>query len=255
MTKEVKRLFKATEIEEAKVEGVRTYTILDELFPSGVPKPAFVNITGAPDTGKSLLVKHITLSAISRKQKVLYITTEVSPSILISTFVPLVENFYPSADPDLLYIYNATWPDIDKLLEDIKNERVFAPIVVIDSLTGFYEAKEVQARTIVRRIYQFFHASKSLLFAISQKRSTHDIETEEAAGGLAVAHIADVNIIMLKMLADREWIVKKFEVNEGDYVRLIRVAGNRFGKHRSGWLKFKITEEGKMIALNFVKVE
>jgi len=225
--------------ENLQLKFYKTGTILDELFLPALVEGSFVNITGAPDTGKSLLAKHIALYR-SQFERVLYITTELPVPFLMKSLEHLVSH-YPEADIDNFFVVDATYPDIDKLLQTLASEKIFPRTVIIDSITGFYEDAENRARKVVRRLYNFFKASKmpATVFAISQKRSSHEEGSEESAGGLAVAHIADTNIVMSKMLVEKEWQIRKFGVAEGEVIRFIRVSGSRFSMHRTEWMLLK----------------
>jgi len=233
----------------------KTGTILDELFLPALVEGTFVNITGAPDTGKSLLVKHIALYR-SQFERVLFITTELPVPFLMKS-IELLLKLYPKANLDNLIFLDATNPDVDKTLQAIVSERIFAKTVVIDSLTGFYEDMENRARKVVRRIYNFFKASKppATVFAISQKRSSHEDTSEEGAGGMAVAHISDTNIVLAKMLIEKKWQIQKFGMPEGEIVRFIRVSGSRFSMHRTEWMVFRITSDLRIEKMKLVKVE
>jgi len=233
----------------------KTGTILDELFIPALIEGSFVNITGAPDTGKSLLVKHIALYR-SQFERVLFITTELPVPYLMKS-IELIIKLYPKANLDNLVFLDATNPDPDKTLQAIVAEKLFPRTVIIDSLTGFYENLENKARTVVRRFYNFFKASKipTTVFAISQKRSSHEETSEEGAGGMAVAHISDVNIVLAKTLIEKQWQIQKFGMPEGEIVRFIRVSGSRFSMHRTEWMVFRITSDLRIEKMKLVKVE
>ena len=93
---------------------------------------------------------------------------------------------------------------------------------------------------------------------VSQKRSSQGMETAEAAGGLAVAHILDGTIVLEKKLISTRWDVRLYGMPLGSLLRLLRIDGCRLAPHRSELWVFDITDEGlidiKMPLNEFIKM-
>jgi len=124
---------------------------------------------------------------------------------------------------------------IDKY--DVKN-------VVIDSITGLYEAKEMMARGIVREVFNFLKRKGQTALLISQKRSGHEEETAEAAGGYAVSHICDCTIVLGKRLILSKTAESMFKIPIGNIMRTIRIDGCRLCGHDTSTHLLEITELG-----------
>lgn len=123
--------------------------------------------------------------------------------------------------------------------------------VVIDSITGLYEAKEVLARSIVRKFYNFLKKWHQTGLFVSQKRSASEEMTAEAAGGYGVAHIVDGTIALYKKLIMTKYDVSMFKIPIGSVVRLLRIDGCRMTDHDTRTYVFEITDTGlvKVLAL------
>jgi len=116
--------------------------------------------------------------------------------------------------------------------------------VVIDSITGLYEHKEMMARQIVRQFFNFLKRWKQTALFVSQKRSAQGAETSEAAGGLAVAHIVDGSIVMDKKIIDSKWEMSLYNMPLGSVLRTIRIDGCRLTGHDTRTWVFEISEGG-----------
>ncbi len=116
--------------------------------------------------------------------------------------------------------------------------------VIIDSITGLYEHKEVMARQIVRQFFNFLKKWRQTGLFVSQKRSAQASESVEAAGGLAVAHIVDGTIVVDKKLIMSQREASLYKKPIGDVIRLIRIDGCRLSGHDSRTWVFEITELG-----------
>jgi KaiC/GvpD/RAD55 family RecA-like ATPase len=79
---------------------------------------------------------------------------------------------------------------------------------------------------------------------ISQKRSGHQADTPEAAGGLAVAHILDGTIIFNKIIIASPSVARTYHMPLGSVLRTLRIDGCRMAAHDSDEHVFEITEEG-----------
>jgi KaiC domain protein len=115
---------------------------------------------------------------------------------------------------------------------------------VIDSITGLFENREVMARSIVRRIFNFMKEWYQTALFVSQKRSGHEELTAEAAGGYAVGHIVDGTMVLAKELIDNSYKAKLYKKDIGDIVRLFRIDGCRMSGHDTKTHFMEITETG-----------
>jgi len=115
---------------------------------------------------------------------------------------------------------------------------------IIDSVTGLFESKEMFARSIVRRLFNFMKSWYQTAIFISQKRSGHEELTAEAAGGYAVGHIVDGTIVLAKELIDSQYKAKIYKRPLGDIVRLFRIDGCRLSGHDTKTHFLEITESG-----------
>jgi KaiC domain protein len=115
---------------------------------------------------------------------------------------------------------------------------------VIDSVTGLFENKEMLARVIVRRLFNFMKKWYQTAIFISQKRSGHKELTTEAAGGYAVGHIVDRAVVLAKELIDSPYKAKMYKKEIGDIVRLFRIDGYRMSEHDTRTHFLEITETG-----------
>ncbi len=122
--------------------------------------------------------------------------------------------------------------------------------VIIDSITGLYEHKEMMARQIVRTFFNFLKKWKQTGVLVSQKRSSQDATSPEAAGGLAVSHIVDGTIVMNKKTIDTKWEMSLYNLPIGSVIRTIRIDGCRITGHDTRTWVFKITEGGTIEILS-----
>ncbi|RLF28038.1 MAG: KaiC domain-containing protein [Thermoplasmata archaeon] len=250
-----------------KLFGVRTGTRLDEMFfkveiedgrpvkrpLGGVPYLSVINVTGIPDTGKSLLAEQFAVTQASMGYPVLFVTVESPANFLYTAikqrcealgldFGEVEKNMIvvdasedPSMREDLTALFGALEYAIRK--KNTKN-------MVIDSVTGLYEHAEVKARMIVRRIYNFAKKFRQTTLLVSQKRSSQASETAEAAGGLAVAHIVDGTIVLDKQLIATRWDENTYGLPIGSVLRTIRIDGCRLSPHDTRTWVFEISDLG-----------
>lgn len=253
--------------------GVSTGTKLDEMFfklveekgkfvkkpLGGIPYLSIINITGVPDTGKSILVEQFALTQASKGYKVLFVTVESPANFLYTSLRTKAEalNINFERVEEEIFVIDASVSDefrenpsalMDTMAYVIRNERINN--VVIDSITGLYEHKEILARQIVRKFFNFLKKFKQTGLFVSQKRSTQASETAEAAGGLAVAHIVDGTIVLDKKIIDTKWEMQLYKKPIGSIIRTIRIDGCRLTGHDSRSWVFEITTAGiiKIIA-------
>ncbi len=222
----------------------------------GIPSLAVVNLTGVSDTGKSLIAEQFAITQAALGYPVLFVTVE-SPSAFLAQGLRGRANAmgveWESIENNIIIIDAAS---NDRLREDIPtllNTMAYAiktyntKSLVIDSITGLYEAKEMMARGIVRQLFNFAKKWYQTSMFVSQKRSGHEELTAEAAGGYAVGHIVDCSIVLAKKL-----IMTKFDENIygrpiGDVIRLIRIDGCRLCGHDTKTHVMEITETGLVV--------
>lgn len=193
---------------------------------------------GVP-TGKSLFAEQFAAYQSSKGYRVLFITVENPANFLYSAIKEKCKVLHLDFEKAKANIFIIDASEEEELRENpkelmetmayaIKEKKITN--VIIDSITGLYEHKEMMARQIVRQFFNFLKKWRQTGLFISQKRSAQASESVEAAGGLAVAHIVDGTI--------------------GDIIRLIRIDGCRLSGHDSRTWVFEITELGtiKIIA-------
>ena len=237
-------MFFTTKIEDGKVKK-------DPL--GGIPYLAVVNLTGVSDTGKSLMVEQFAVTQASRGYRVCFVTVE-SPSPFVS--LGLRERAkamgirWEDIENNIVLVDAATHTilreDISSLLNTIEYAigNYNTKSVVIDSVTGLYEAKEMMARSIVRKLFNFMKLHHQTAIFVSQKRSGHEELTAEAAGGYAVSHIVDCSIVLSKELIMSRYTANLYKKPIGSIVRLIRIDGCRMCGHDTRTHIFEITETG-----------
>jgi KaiC domain protein len=250
-----------------KLFGIPTGTKLDEMFfkiekdgnkyvkkpLGGIPHLAVMNLTGVPDTGKSLLAEQFAVTQANAGYRVLFVTVESPAHFLYTALKQKSEalNADFSKVEQNIVVIDASQDDelrenpralMDTMAYAIKERKVTNTI--IDSITGLYEHKEVMARQIVRQFFNFLKKFRQTGIFVSQKRSAQASESAEAAGGLAVAHIVDGTIVLDKKLIESRWDVRLYGLPVGSVLRTIRIDGCRLTGHDSRTWVFEITELG-----------
>jgi KaiC domain protein len=250
-----------------KLEGVKTgIEGLDELFfiaeiennkpvkkpLGGMPKYSVCNITGVNDTGKSLMAEQFAIYQ-AQNHKVCFITVETPANFVVSSMklrakaMNVDEN---KIDENIIFIDATSSYKLREEIPTLLNTLAYAikefdiKFTIIDSVTGLFENKEMMARTIVRRIYNFLKKWYQTSILISQKRSGHDLLSAEAAGGYAVGHIVDGTIVLSKELIDSSYKAKIYKKPIGEIVRLFRIDGCRMCGHDTRVRFLEITETG-----------
>ena len=256
-----------------KLEGVKTgIEGLDELFYyteiennkpvknllGGIPKYSVCNITGINDTGKSLMAEQFAIYQ-SQFHKVCFITVETPANFVVSSMkmrakaMNIDEKFI---DDNIIFIDASSNYKLREEIPVLLNTLAYAikefkiHFTVIDSITGLFENKEMMARSIVRRIYNFLKKWYQTSILISQKRSGHELLSSEAAGGYAVGHIVDGTIVLSKELIDSTYKARIYKKPVGEIVRLFRIDGCRMCGHDSKVRFLEITETGLVKILN-----
>ncbi|NPB06535.1 MAG: KaiC domain-containing protein [Aquificae bacterium] len=251
-----------------KLEGVPTGVEgLDELFfrarveggkvvkepLGGIPRYAVVNITGVSDTGKSLMAEQFTVKQAERGEPVAFVTVE-SPAPFVT--LGLKERAtamgidFEKVKDKIILIDAATHATLRENLPNLLATLAYAikqykiRHTVIDSVTGLYEAREVMARVVVRQLFNFMKKWYQTALFISQKRSSHEELSAEAAGGFAISHIVDCTFVLAKELVLTQYQSRLFKKPIGDVVRLFRIDGCRLCGHDTRTHFMEITETG-----------
>ena len=253
--------------EAPKLFGVSTGTKLDEMFwrvveedgrfvkkpLGGIPYLSVLNVTGVPDSGKSVLAEQFALKQADAGYKVLYITVESPASFLYTSMkakASYLEADFERVERNIVVIDASQSEELREDPKTLMDTMAYAirekgtKNVVIDSITGLYEHREVMARQIVRMFFNFLKRWRQTGIFISQKRSAQASDTAEAAGGLAVAHIVDGSIVLDKVLIDNAWKSKLYGLPVGSVLRTIRIDGCRLTGHDTRTWVFEITEAG-----------
>jgi KaiC domain protein len=224
----------------------------------GFPRYAVVHLTGVPDTGKSLAAEQFALTQAERNEKVLLVTVELPGPFLVQSLRERARAMgidWGKVERNILLADCATHAELrdnvvalTSLIEGVV-EREGVKHVVIDSVTGLYEGKEMMARGIVRKLYQTMKALYQTAVFISQKRSSHEETSAEAAGGYAVPHIVDCTIVFSKFTVASKQAASLYGAPVGDVVRTLRIDGCRLCGHDTRIHRLIIDEQG------IVKVE
>jgi len=251
-----------------RLEGVPTgIDGLDELFFTskiengkpvkvplgGIPRYAVVNLTGVSDTGKSLMAEQFSVKQASLGNKTAYITVETPAPFLsmglrgraTAMNIPFeeIENNIIIIDAASYHVLREEIPTLlNTLAHVIRTYKVRN--VVIDSITGLYEAKEMLARTIVRQLFNFMKKWYQTAIFVSQKRSGHEELSAEAAGGYAVSHIVDCSIVLAKKVIFTIYDERIFGKPIGEMIRLFRIDGCRMCGHDTKTRIMEIDELG-----------
>ncbi|WP_457561352.1 KaiC domain-containing protein [Caminibacter sp.] len=250
-----------------KIEGIKTgIEGLDELFYiaeiengkpvkkplGGMPKYSVCNITGINDTGKSLIAEQFAIYQ-AQNHKVCFITVETPANFVVSSMKMRSKamNIDESViDENIIFIDATSSYKLREEVPTLLNTLAYAikkydiNFTVIDSITGLFENKEMMARSIVRRVYNFLKKWYQTSILVSQKRSGHDLFSSEAAGGYAVGHIVDGTIVLSKELIDSTYKARMYKKPIGEVVRLFRIDGCRMCGHDSRVHYFEIDETG-----------
>lgn len=237
-------LFFVAEVQDGKVKKIPL---------GGLPSYSVTNITGISDTGKTLMVEQYTVKQASRGERVAFITVEAPAPFAAMGLRERAKALgfdFDTIKDNIVIIDAATYSKLRENLPDlfatldyvIKNYRI--KHVIIDSITGLFEAREMYARTVVRQLFNFMKRKNQTALFVSQKRSGHEELTAEAAGGYAVSHIVDCSIVLSKELILTQAQSKLYKKPLGDIVRLIRIDGCRMCGHDTKTHFMEIDELG-----------
>ena len=219
----------------------------------GIPAYSVVNITGVSDTGKSLMVEQYAIKQASRVEAVAFITVEAPAHFVVTGLRERAKAMgieFEGVENNIILIDAASHgrlrdniPDLlATLAHVIKTYKVRHTI--IDSVTGLYEAREMQARVVVRQLFNFMKKWYQTSLFVSQKRSGHEELTAEAAGGYAISHIVDCSMVLFKDLILTPSQAKLYKKPIGEIVRLFRIDGCRLCGHDTKTHFMEITELG-----------
>lgn len=222
----------------------------------GYPFGGVFNITGVPDTGKSLMVEQFTVTQASEGWPVVFVTVE-SPAEYVARGLEMrtkalridwseVEDRIAIIDLTSNEALRENTKELSKLIAE--TAKMFKPrpakSIVIDSITGLYEHMEVMARKIVRILFNTMKNLRVTALFVSQKRSSHEEASAEAAGGLAIAHIVDGTIVLGKKLITQKWESQTYRLPLGSVLRTIRIDGCRLSGHDPNTHVMRIREDG-----------
>ncbi len=219
----------------------------------GIPRYAVCNLTWVPDTWKSLMVEQFAITQAARWEKVAFVTVE-SPAIFVISWLKLraaaMGIDFEKIQDNIIMIDAASYHKLRDNIPDLLATLAYAIkeykiwFTVVDSITGLYESKEMMARTIVRRLFNFMKKWYQTAIFVSQKRSGHEELTAEAAWWFAVGHIVDGTIVLSKEIIITAYAAKLYKKQIGDIVRLIRIDGCRLCWHDTSIHYLYITENG-----------
>ncbi len=219
----------------------------------GFPSSAVIHITGVPDTGKSLMGEQFALSQASRGYNVLFVSVEIPTPFLAQSLKERARALRIDWEDieDRIFVLDITkYPELrdnivrlDRVISETIEENNIKSTVV-DSITGLYEGKEMLARTIVRKLYEVMKRYYQTSIFISQKRSSHEEESAEAAGGYAVPHILDCTIVLSKMVLSSKALANLYNRPLGDTIHTLRIDGCRMCGHDRRTHLVEIDERG-----------
>ncbi len=220
----------------------------------GIPRYAVVNLTGVSDTGKSLMAEQFSVYRAMQGEAVAFITVEttapfVSMALKERARAMGFEDIQPIEDR-IVIIDAASYHRLREYIPALLDTLAYAirkykiKHVVIDSITGLYEAREMMARQVVRQLFNFMKKWYQTAIFVSQKRSSHEELSPEAAGGYAVAHIVDCTMVLAKQMIMSRYAEAMYGKPIGEMVRLFRIDGCRMCGHDSSTHLMEITETG-----------
>ena len=237
-------LFFATEIEDGK-------PVKRPL--GGIPRYSVWNITGVSDTGKSLLVEQFALAQAERGDTCVFVTLE-SPAPFVAMGLrnrALAMGIDPRlVEEKIIFLDGASYSQLRTSIQSLLNTLAYAirtykgKAVVIDSVTGLYEAREMMAREVVRSVFNFLKKWHQTALLVSQKRSGHEGFSAEAAGGYAVGHIVDGSMVLSKVVITSRYESSLYKAPVGEVVRFFRIDGCRLCGHDTSTHLMEITEQG-----------
>lgn len=222
----------------------------------GIPAYSVFNITGVSDTGKSLLVEQFAVKQASQGGKVAFITVEAPANFLALSLklrAQAMELDFSKFEDNIIIIDVASSSKLRDNLPDLLSTLSYViqhykvRFTIIDSITGLFETREMLARAVVRRLFNFMKKWYQTALFVSQKRTSHEELTAEAAGGYAVGHIVDGTMVLAKDLVDSSYKAKLYRKEIGELIRLFRIDGCRMCGHDTKTHFLEITETGLVV--------
>ncbi len=219
----------------------------------GIPLGCVVNLTGMPDTGKSLIAEQFTIKQAALGERVCFVTVETPAAFLsvgLEQRAKAMGVDFSEVEDRIILLDAASFTrlrdDMPTLLDTLAHIYRTYKVrrTVIDSVTGLYEAREMLARSIVRALYTFCKKWYQTALFISQKRSSHEELSAEAAGGYAVGHIVDCSMVLSKELILSARAAQLYKAEIGEIIRLFRIDGCRMCGHDTSIHLMDITEMG-----------
>ncbi len=219
----------------------------------GIPRYAVINLTGVSDTGKSLLVEQFAIKRAAEGEKVAFVTVETPAAFLsmgLKERAAAMGIDFSMIDENIIIIDAASYHSLreemptllDTLAYAIKTYKI--KYTIVDSITGLYEHKEMMARIFVRQLFNFMKKWYQTALFVSQKRSSHEELSAEAAGGYAVSHIVDCTMVLSKKTIQSSYDERMYKRPIGEMVRLFRIDGCRMCGHDTETHFMEITERG-----------
>jgi len=219
----------------------------------GIPRYAVINLTGVSDTGKSLLVEQFAIKRAAEGEKVAFVTVETPAAFLsmgLKERAAAMGIDFSVIDENIIIIDAASYHSLreemptllDTLAYTIKTYKI--KYTIVDSITGLYEHKEMMARIFVRQLFNFMKKWYQTALFVSQKRSSHEELSAEAAGGYAVSHIVDCTMVLSKKTIQSSYDERMYKRPIGEMVRLFRIDGCRMCGHDTETHFMEITERG-----------
>ncbi|HIQ51191.1 MAG TPA: KaiC domain-containing protein, partial [Nautiliaceae bacterium] len=219
----------------------------------GIPYLSVTNITGISDTGKSLLAEQFAINQAINGYKVLFVTVESPAPFLASSLrqrALAMGHKWEDLENNIVIIDAAVndklRENLDLLIKtiDFAINKYQIKSTIIDSVTGLFESKEMLARSIVRKLFNFMKLKRQTALFVSQKRSSHEELSAEAAGGYAISHIVDCSIVLSKLLITNKHLSSLYKKEIGSIIRFLRIDGCRLCGHDTRTWLFDITETG-----------
>jgi len=219
----------------------------------GIPLGAVVNLTGMPDTGKSLMAEQFAVKQAALGERVCFVTVETPAPFVVKGLEERARAMgidFSGLEDRLVLLdaasYHRLREDLPTLMDTLahiyRTYRVNR--TVVDSVTGLYEAREMMARSVVRALYTFCKKWHQTALFVSQKRSAHEELSAEAAGGYAVGHIVDCTMVLSKELLLSARSASAYGLPPGSILRLFRIDGCRLCGHDTSVRVLEITDLG-----------
>ncbi|HHF52915.1 MAG TPA: KaiC domain-containing protein, partial [candidate division WOR-3 bacterium] len=206
----------------------------------GIPKYAVINLTGVSDTGKSLFVEQFAIKRAAEGERIAFVTVETPATFLsmgLKERATAMGIDFNVIDENIIIIDAASYHSLREEMPTLLDTLAYAiktfkiKYTIVDSITGLYEHKEMMARIFVRQLFNFMKKWYQTALFVSQKRSSHEELSAEAAGGYAVSHIVDCTMVLSKKIIQSSYDERMYKRPIGEMVRLFRIDGCRMCGH------------------------